>query len=48
LSARPLLVLDVPTTKDGPGHFILICPMLHVYQPKEVIAMNLHCDGAVP
>jgi hypothetical protein len=42
LSAGPLLALDVPTTKDGPGRFILICPMLHVlYQPKEVIAMNL-------
>jgi hypothetical protein len=24
LSAGPLLVLDVPTTKDGPGRFILI------------------------
>jgi hypothetical protein len=36
LSAGPLLVLDVPTTKDGPGCFILICPMLHVYhQPTR-------------
>ncbi len=26
LSAGPLLVLDVPTTKDGPRHFILIWP----------------------
>jgi hypothetical protein len=41
LSAGPLLALDVPTTKDGPGRFSLICPMLHVYQPKEVTAMNL-------
>jgi hypothetical protein len=41
LSAGPLLALDVPTTKDGPRHFILICPMHHVYQPKEVIAMIL-------
>ena len=42
LSAGPLLALDVQTTKDGPGRFILICPMLHVlYEPKEVVAMNL-------
>jgi hypothetical protein len=26
LSAGPLLALDVPTTKDGPGRFILIRP----------------------
>jgi hypothetical protein len=26
LSAGPLLALDVPMTKDGPGHFILIQP----------------------
>jgi hypothetical protein len=26
LSAGPLLALDVPTTKDGPGCFILIRP----------------------
>jgi hypothetical protein len=25
-SAGPLLALDVPTTKDGPGHFVLIRP----------------------
>jgi hypothetical protein len=37
LSAGPLLALDVPMTKDSPGCFILIHPMLHVYQPKEVI-----------
>jgi hypothetical protein len=28
-------------TKNGPGCLILICPMLHVYQPKEGIAMIL-------
>jgi hypothetical protein len=41
LSAGPLLVLDVPMTKNGSGCLILICPMLHVYQPKEIIAMIL-------